>query len=214
MNTKRTVIRTGVLAIVVGILLLFSQNPASAHCDTLDGPVITTARAALDAGDVTPILKWVKADDEAEIKEAFNRTLAVRKLGPEAKELADYYFFETLVRLHRAGEGAPFTGLKPAGEVEPPIAAADKALETGNIDDLIKDVQHEVEIGIKEKYERVVETSKHKDESVEAGREYVEAYVVYAHYIEGIHNAIGGAATAHHGAAEGAGGAGGGGHQH
>ncbi len=202
MNTKRTVVRTGITAIAVGILLLFSQNPANAHCDTLDGPVVKTARVALDTGDVTPILKWVKADHEAEIKEAFDRTLAVRKLGPEAKELADHYFFETLVRVHRAGEGAPYTGLKPAGEVEPPIAAADKSLETGLVDGLIGQVQHEVEVGIRERFERVIETQKHKDESVEAGREFVEAYVIYVHYVEGIHNAIGGGAAAHHGETE------------
>ena len=211
MNTKRTVVRTGITAIAVGILLLFSQNPANAHCDTLDGPVVNTARVALDAGDVTLILKWVKADQEVEIKEAFDRTLAVRKLGPEAKELADHYFFETLVRVHRAGEGAPYTGLKPAGEVEPPIAAADKALENGSVDELIGRVQHEVEAGIRERFERVIETGKHKDESVEAGREYVEAYVIFAHYIEGLHNAIGGGAE-HHGEAEST--ESGGGHQH
>lgn len=210
MNTKRTVVRTGIAVIAVGILLLFSQNPASAHCDTLDGPVVNSARAALDAGDVTPILKWVKADHEVQIKEAFDRTLAVRKLGPEAKELADHYFFETLVRVHRAGEGAPYTGLKPAGEVEPPIAAADKALDTGSVDELIGHVQHEVEAGIRERFDRVVETSKHKDESVEAGREYVEAYVVFTHYIEGLHNTIGGGA--HHAEAESS--ESGGGHQH
>jgi len=198
MNKKKTFITTGVAAIAVGVLLLLSANTASAHCDTLDGPVIATARIALEKGDVTPVLKWVKLEYETEIREAFNRTLSVRKLGPDAKNLADTYFFETLVRIHRAGEGAPYTGLKPAGEVEPPIAAADKALESGNIDDLIKDVQHEVEVGIREKYQRVVETSKHKDDSVEAGREYVEAYVIYAHYIEGIHNTIH-ASVEHHG---------------
>lgn len=173
MSTKISVIRTGIVAIVVVVLVLFSQNPASAHCDTLDGPVVNTARAALDAGDVIPVLKWVKSAQEAEIRETFERTLSVRKLGFEAKELADMYFFETLVRLHRAGEGAPYTGLKQAGEVEPAIAAADKALESGVVDDLIKEIQHEVGNEIKERFERVIETGKHKDKSVDAGREFV-----------------------------------------
>jgi hypothetical protein len=31
---------------------------AGAHCDTLDGPVVMTAKAALEKGDVTPVLKW------------------------------------------------------------------------------------------------------------------------------------------------------------
>lgn len=200
MHATRTTIRIGVVMFALGILFLVSQSPADAHCDTLDGPVVNTARTALDAGDVTPVLKWVKGDQEAEIKKAFEHTLAVRKLGTEARDLADHYFFETLVRVHRAGEGAPYTGLKPAGDVEPPIAAADKALESGSADELIGHVQHEVEIGIRERFDQVEGAKKHKDESVEAGREYVEAYVIFTHYIEGLHNTIGGEA-AHHGQA-------------
>lgn len=122
-----------------GIVLLFtvlSEN-AFAHCDTLDGPVVQTARTALEKGDVTPLLKWVQADDEKEIRTAFQKTLAVRTKGAEAKELADMYFFETLVRIHRAGEGAPYTGLKPGEAVDPAIALADRALETGSVDKLV-----------------------------------------------------------------------------
>jgi len=210
MKTKKEIIRLTAVIFVGALAMLLKPVAAGAHCDTLDGPVVNTARAALEAGDVTPVLKWVKAEQDAEIREAFNRTLAVRKLGPDAKKLADNYFFETLVRLHRAGEGAPYTGLKPAGEVEPPIAAADKALENGSVDELISRVQPEVEAGIRERFVRVIETGKHKDDSVEAGREYVEAYVVFAHYIEGLHNAIGGGAE-HHGETESAET---GGHQH
>lgn len=95
----------------------------------MDGPVILAARAALEQKDITPVLKWVQKDDEGQIKAAFTRTLAVRAKGPEARDLADQFFFETLVRIHRAGEGAPYTGLKPAGTpVEPAIEAADKAI--------------------------------------------------------------------------------------
>lgn len=122
-----------------GIVLLFtvlSEN-AFAHCDTLDGPVVQTARTALEKGDVTPLLKWMQADDEKEIRTAFQKTLAVRTKGAEAKELADMYFFETLVRIHRAGEGAPYTGLKPGEAVDPAIALADRALETGSVDKLV-----------------------------------------------------------------------------
>jgi len=214
MKTNKVIIRLTAVIFMGVLAVLLKPVAAGAHCDTLDGPVVNMARTALEAGDVTPILKWVKADHEVEIKEAFDRTLAVRKLGPDAKELADHYFFETLVRVHRAGEGAPYTGLKPAGEVEPPIAAADKALENGSVDELIGHVQHEVEAGIRERYEKVVETAKHKDESVEAGREYVEAYVVFTHYIEGLHKTIGGGA--HHAEAQGSGSSSsdGGGHQH
>jgi hypothetical protein len=107
-----------------------------AHCDTLDGPVVKTARIALEKKDITPLLKWVRPSDEKEIEEAFNRTLEVRKQSTAAKELADMYFFETLVRIHRAGEGAPYTGLKPGEAIDKAVALADKALESGSVDKL------------------------------------------------------------------------------
>src|SRR5512134_4158625 len=100
-----------VMALVV-ILVLATAGNALAHCDGLDGPVVNLARQALDKGDVKIILPWVAADKEAEIRKAFDLTMAVRGKGAKEKELADMYFFETLVRVHRAGEGAPYTGLK------------------------------------------------------------------------------------------------------
>ncbi|MBI5205932.1 MAG: hypothetical protein HZA11_13545 [Nitrospirae bacterium] len=157
---------------------------AMAHCDTLDGPVVATAKAALENGDLTPVLKWVKKDDEQDIRELFQKTLRVRKQGKEAKELADMYFFETLVRIHRAGEGAPYTGLKPGGTVEPSIAVADKALENGSVDNLVKMVSDAAAMGIHKRFEHAKETKKHADESVEAGRKFVEAYVEFTHYVE------------------------------
>jgi len=98
------------LAAVGAICLVLSPRPAHAHCDTLDGPVVKDARIALESKDVTPVLKWIRLDKEGEIREAFQRTLTVRPLGPEARALADRFFFETLVRVHREGEGAPYTG--------------------------------------------------------------------------------------------------------
>lgn len=159
-----------------------------AHCDTYSGPVIAAAKQALEKGDVTPVLKWVKKEDEEQIKAAFKKTMAVRSKGPEAKELADNYFFETLVRIHRAGEGASYTGLKNE-PVEPIVAMSDKALETGNVDSLTNKVAAHVKEGIKERFAKVLAAKKNADKSVEAGREYVEAYVNYVHYVEGIHAA-------------------------
>jgi hypothetical protein len=171
----------------VSISLFLSAVLAHAHCDTMNGPVITTAKAALEKGDVTPALKWVKKQDETEIKDAFAKTLAVRKQSPEAKELADRYFFETLVRVHRGGEGAPYTGLQPAGAVEPGIEAADKALETGNVDELVKATTDEIAKDIRHRFARVLAAKKFADKSVTAGREYVEAYVELVHYVERLH---------------------------
>ena len=188
-----TVAASGILAAGISVLLAGS---AFAHCDTTSGPVIPEAKAALEKGDVTPILKWVKQDNEAEIKAAFTKAVAVRAKGPEAKELADQYFLETLVRLHRAGEGAPYTGIKDE-PVEPIVAMADKALADGSADEMIKKISGHMAAAIKEKFTKVVEAQKNKDKSVEAGREFVEAYVIYMHYVEGIHTAIM-SAGAHH----------------
>jgi len=168
-----------------------------AHCDTMAGPVIQTAKAALETGDVTPVLKWVKPEYESDIRSLFQKTLAVRSKGPDARELADMYFFETLVRLHREGEGAAYTGLKPAEEIEPVVVLSDKALESENADDLIAKVTNKVAEGIREQFAKVSEAKQHADESVDAGREYVEAYVIFTHYVEGIHNAAAGAESQH-----------------
>ena len=163
------------LASVVVLALAWSPGTASAHCDTLNGPVVAAARVALQKGDVTPVLRWVTAD-EAEIRHAFEQTLVVRKAGPQAQELADRYFFETLVRVHRQGEGAPYTGLKAGTDVDPAVEAADKAIENGSIERATQLVTGDIATGIRRRFTHAVEARKHADESVEAGREYVAAY--------------------------------------
>ena len=187
-----------------GIVILFtvlSEN-AFAHCDTLDGPVVQTARIALEKGDVTPLLKWVQSDDEKEIRAAFQKTLAVRTKGAEAKELSDIYFLETLVRIHRAGEGAPYTGLRPGEAVDPAIALADKALETGSVDKLVDVLTEAMADGIRERFQHTKETQKHADDSVAAGREFIKAYVIFTHYAEGLHATINANADHHFGEAK------------
>lgn len=184
---KTTKLSTHITALLTVVGLLFPAL-AYAHCDTMDGPVVTAAKAALEHNDVTPVLKWVTASSEVEIRQAFARTQMVRKLGSEARDLADQFFFETVVRLHRASEGEPFTGLKPAGtEVEPAIAEADKALETGSADGVVKLVNSEAAAGIRQRFASVRKKQLHADESVAAGREYVAAYVDYIHYVEDLH---------------------------
>ena len=172
-------------ALVCAGTLLLPQG-AEAHCDALDGPVVKEARQAVERGDVTPVLKWVNAEDEQTIREAFAHTRKVRELGPEAQELADRYFFETLVRVHRAAEGAPYTGLKPAGTIEAPIAKADLALEKGSVDELADAVSAHVGKAMRERFTQALTAKQKADESVAAGREFVEAYVQYVHFVEGI----------------------------
>ena len=178
----------GVAAAVI-ILVLATAGNALAHCDTLDGPVVNLARESLAKGDVKIILPWVAADKEAEIRKAFELAVAVRGKGDKEKELADTYFFETLVRVHRAGEGAPYTGLKPAGlDLGPAIPAADKALETGNPEELLKLINKKVHDGIHNYFVAAREKKTHAGESVEAGRAYVNAYVPYLHFVERLYN--------------------------
>ncbi len=168
-----------------------------AHCDTLDGPVVADARQALAEGNIIPLLKWVSADDEKKIRTAFQKTLEVRKLGEQARELADMYFFETLVRIHRAGEGAPYTGLKPGSAVDPAVALADKALDSGSVDKLVKVLSGAMAKSIREHFQRTLEAKKNADKSVAAGRKYVESYVMFTHYAEGLHGIIKGGAKHH-----------------
>jgi len=198
METYKTILTT--LSVFTILSIVYVGN-GSAHCDTLDGPVVAMARIALDKGDVTPLLKWVRPEEEKEIRAAFQKTLAMRAKGSEAKEFADMYFFETLVRIHRTGEGAPYTGLKPGEAIDPAVALADKALENGNVDKLVNVLTNAMANGIRERFQHARETQKRADDSVQAGREFVESYVIFTHYVEGLHGLIKGGA-AHHGEVE------------
>lgn len=175
---------------LVILVALLSPSAALAHCDGLDGPVVKAARQALETGNVNLILIWVQKQDESEIREVFEKTLAVRKLSPEAKDLADLHFFETLVRLHRAGEGAPYTGLKPAGrDLGPAIPAADQAIASGSAESLSKLLTESVRAGILKRFGEVVERRDFDKDDIEKGRGYVRAYVEFVHYVERLHEA-------------------------
>lgn len=192
-TSKAKKITAAILSISCGLLL---AGNAQAHCDTANGPVIPEAKAALEKADLTPILKWVKKENEAEIRVAFAKAVAVRGKSKEARELADQYFLETLVRVHRAGEGAPYSGIKDEA-IDPIIVMADKALVNGSADEMARMISSHMAGVIKEKFARVLEASKNKDKSVEAGREFVEAYVTYVHYVEGVHTVIASSGSHH-----------------
>lgn len=146
------------------------------HCDTMDGPVVTAARQALEAENVNLILPYVPEDGEEEVIRAFDRVIQVRKGGAVAKEVADLYFFETVVRIHRAGEGAPFNGLKPAGLDEGPvIPIAEKAIETGSADELADMLCNTVRHEVKQRFDHMLHLKKHAEMGVDKAREYVEA---------------------------------------
>ena len=188
MSTQYLIATRFVAALAAAVALTWSL-PAAAHCDTLDGPVVAAARKALDAGNVSLVLVWVQKKDEAEIRKHFDKTVAVRKVNAQAKELADLYFFETLVRIHRAGEGAGYTGLKPAGKIEPPIAAADKSLDSGKLQEVAQLISKRTEQGLHRHFEDTMKKKKYNPNDVAAGRAFSSAYVEYTHYVERLYTA-------------------------
>ncbi|MCK9488081.1 MAG: DUF6448 family protein [Xanthomonadales bacterium] len=181
MNTLKTHPRFKSLLLAGAIALAFTGT-AMAHCDSLDGPVIADAAEK----DVTRVLKWIPAADEAEVRRTFDMALAVRGESDTAQTVADNYFFETLVRVHRASEGAGFTGIKPLGSTDPSIAAADRALETGQVDTLADEMANAVRTQIKERFKTAHDLRQVADESVGQGREYVESYVQFTHFVEAV----------------------------
>ncbi|HEU5076095.1 MAG TPA: DUF6448 family protein [Polyangiaceae bacterium] len=187
-------------AFIVALLACIAlSRPAAAHCDTTKGPVVTAARAALEAGDPNLVLHWVRPEDEPEVRSAFQHTIGVRALGPAAKELADRYFFETLVRIHRAGEGAPYTGLTD-DDPEPIIAATDRALVSGSAEQLEQQLVPAVRSGLAERFAAARSAQGFGRGDVASGRNFVAAYVTLTHWVEGVFTAAQGTSE-HHGAA-------------
>lgn len=185
-------------AVAAFAAVLMLPMPALAHCDGLDGPVVATARTALDAGNPDPVLIWVQPKDEVEVRRAFAEAVAVRKLGPQARDLADRYFFETLVRVHRAGEGAPYTGLKPAGrDLGPAIPLADKAISSGSDRELVEFIGKQAEHGVRERFAELRGKRNFRPDDLAAGRGYVASYVSFVHYVEGLYGAAKADAAGH-----------------
>lgn len=180
---------------LVGALWLWAGG-AEAHCDAIDGPVATAALKALEAKNVNLILPYAPAAAEPELTAAFGQAVTVRAQGPEAKALADRYFMETAVRLHRAGEKAPYTGLKPAGtDFGPAIRAAEQALASGQAEPVLALLSDEVKHGIAERLAHTAETKSAMREpaaksDVPAARARVSAELVFIGYVETIYQAI------------------------
>ena len=155
------------------------------HCDTMDGPVVKAAIKALEAGDVNLILPYVPPSGEGEVTQAFDKVIRVRKGDAVAREVADLYFFETVVRLHRMGEGAPYTGLKPAGlDVGPVIPVAEKAIEAGSPDALLDLLSNMVRTEVKRRFEHMMHLKEHAGNGVQEARGYISAMLglqVYSH---------------------------------
>jgi hypothetical protein len=177
------------MLLILFLLTLVYNSKVFAHCDGIDGPVVNAAIAALQNKDVNLVLIWVQKADEEEVIKAFANTLKVRELSQEAEELADKYFFETVVRLHRSGEGEPYTGLKPAGrDLGPVIPLADHSIEIGSVDELNELIIHSASEKLSHSFDKVNSLKNYDD--VAEGREFVEAYVQFIHYAEKLYELI------------------------
>ena len=185
MPSKRIKIVAAVAALWLATAV---STPAQAHCDGLDGPVVTAARQALETGDPNLALIWVQPADEPAVRAAFTESLAVRRLGPQAREMADRSFFETVVRLHRAAEGAPYTGLQPAGrDLGPAIPLADAAVSSGSDAEVTALLADAVTHGVRERLAALRQKRGFARGDLAAGRAFVADYVAFIHYVEAIH---------------------------
>ncbi len=180
-----------VAAALVALAGLLRPSSAKAHCDSVEGPVVAAARNALAAKNVALVLPYVQADAEPELTAAFEHATAVRALGPEAQELADRFFFETAVRLHRAGEGAAYTGLKEEAVTDPALLAADAVLEGDDLSAVYDVLDEAVRTGVKARHTAVQEAREHAADAktVAADRERVEAELGFEKYVYGIYAA-------------------------
>lgn len=175
----------GIIGVAL-VIVMFSPLIAGAHCDTMDGPTASDGKKALESNNINYALKWILPQYEDELRTIFEKSIRVRTLSPEAKDLADRYFLENLVRIHRAGEGEPFEGLKPSGTpIEEKIAAADKSVEIGNLSPLEGLISSEELLELEEKFKKVMTLKNYDINDIQAGREYIEAYVSFFKMAEG-----------------------------
>lgn len=167
-----------------GAIVLWPRT-ASAHCDTEDGPAVTAGRRALETGNVNHAIIWVPEEAEAELRPVFAHVTKVRDINDDVAHVADRLFLETLVRLHRAGEGASFDGLKPAGTAEPVVEAADHAIAVGRIEPLAGLVEPDQLPELERRLAAALALRDFDVEDVAAGRGYLAAYVAFVKFAEG-----------------------------
>jgi len=170
------------------VSLLAALKPATvqAHCDTAEGPAVKDGRTALATGNINHALRWIPVEGEAELRDVFDKALKVRTLGTDAAELADRLFLETLVRIHRMGEGVGFTGIQPTGtQIDPVVTEADEAIALGTDAALLPMVPQERRAELDKRFQAALAVKDFDVDDVAAGRRYLAAYVSFFKYAEG-----------------------------
>jgi len=190
MGITHYTLRIAISLLSAVLLMAGVSDRAGAHCDAINGPVAAAAQEALSAGRFETVAIWVGEAQEEELREKFEQCSAVYKRDGDAKKLAERYFMEIAVRLHREAEGFSYTGLKPAAPLPPDVAAAEKSLEAGNVTIVTDLLASELRYKTEELFEEAIKARTHKDENIDAGRKWVNAYVRYVIYVHGLHKTI------------------------
>ena len=175
--------------LILAVAALF-PNISQAHCDRVNGPVAKAARKALKNKNFETVQIWVSEEQEKELLQSYNRALDVYQQDGKAGKLAERYFIENAVRLHRVAEGMPYTGVKPAQSLPEDLKLAEKALESGNADKVIALLRNELAKRVQKYHKKAVTTAQKKNKNVEAGRQWVDAYVKYIIYVHGLYQKI------------------------
>jgi len=168
------------------VLIVLLPRRVSAHCDTEDGPAVSDGHKALETGNLNYALKWILPAGEAELRPIFSKAVKVRALGPDAAEVADRYFLENMVRIHRAGEGASYDGIKPTGTMlDPKVVAADQAMASGDLKPLMALIPADKHQELRRRFDKAMGLKQFDVDDLAAGRAYIEAYVSFYKYAEG-----------------------------
>lgn len=183
-------INTTLASVFTLVFMLGFASTSQAHCDRVNGPVATDAREALETGDISHALIWVTDQQAEELKSTFEQSLTVYNKGNESQKLAERYFMSETVRLHREAEGMPFTGLKPAQPSSEDIQIAEQALASGELAPVTDMLANEIQKKTSELYSKAMEAKNNKDNNVEAGRKWADAYVQYIVYVHKLYQKI------------------------
>lgn len=187
MAVRRITTLLAVAAITIGSSV---GGTAWAHCDAESGPVAVDAREALETGEFARVAIWVTEEQTEELHDAFDRSLPVYQMGGEAQGLAAQHFMETAVRLHREAEGFPYSGLQPPQPLPPDVAAAERALETGDLQPVSDLLAGALQGKLETIFRRVRGAQTSKERSLADGREWADAYVEYVTFVHGLYDTI------------------------
>lgn len=197
-NLQKRIVQGMFVPMLIVVFSMLSLQPASAHCDSFDGPALVDAAEALETNNVDLLKKWILPEDEAIVLPLFHKVYNLKEGDAEVYEIVKTHFYETFVRLHREMEGATFTGLKPAGITAHITVMSDKALVSGDFDGLLKALNRHVNGQLTEKYEKAAALYPLRNRSAEDGRRYVAAYVDYTHAVEAVHDLLAGGGHHNH----------------